>query len=224
MRGMQCYPNRTIPRPNSPVFSFTCTYDAWNRLVTVSDANVVSRWYYDGLHRQIHRADYQGDDGWLVEDSYYNVRWQVLERRVRDEFTATPHTTVAETARYQYVWDVRYIDAAVCRDENTNADSDCTDEADEHLYFCQDANYNVTALVDGSDGGVGGAIRVRSVRQGDGLRRHMDQHRLVGKQPQERPALLRLSPRRPDRPVPRPPPRLPPTPRTVGSEGSGWLH
>jgi len=55
------------------------------------------------------------------------------------------------------VWDVRYIDAAVCRDEDQSdpLNGICTDEADEHLYFCQDANYNVTALVDGSDGGVG---------------------------------------------------------------------
>jgi len=64
---------------------------------------------------------------------------------------------VAEAARYQYVWDVRYIDAAVCRDEDQSdpLNEICTDEADEHLYFCQEANYNVTALVDGSDGGVG---------------------------------------------------------------------
>ncbi len=58
----------------------------------------------------------------------------------------------------------RYIDAPVCRDEDKNSDGDCIDpktdpdpaenEGDEHLYYCQDANFNTTALVDGYDGAV----------------------------------------------------------------------
>jgi len=46
----------------------TWTYDAWNRLVTVSGASVVSRWYYDGLHRRIHRARRQPRGEWPSED------------------------------------------------------------------------------------------------------------------------------------------------------------
>jgi len=51
----------------------------------------------------------------------------------------------------------RYIDAPVCRDEDKNGDGDCTDAAtgiqgsnsgDEHLYYCQDGNYNTTSLAD----------------------------------------------------------------------------
>jgi len=52
-------------------------------------------------------------------------------------------------------------DAPVCRDEDVNGDDDCTDartdvvradnEGDEHLRYCQDANFNVTALVDAAD-------------------------------------------------------------------------
>ena len=42
---------------------------------------------------------------------------------------------------YQYVWSARYIDAAVLRDENKNADGDCTDAGtDERIYFLNDAN------------------------------------------------------------------------------------
>jgi len=62
------------------------------------------------------------------------------------------------------VWSLRYIDAPVCRDEDKNSDGDCIDpktdpdpaenEGDEHLYYCQDANFNTTALVDGYDGAV----------------------------------------------------------------------
>ena len=54
----------------------------------------------------------------------------------------------------QYVWCARYIDAPVLRDEDTDADGDCTDSDDEHLYTTQDANFNTTALVDASDGSV----------------------------------------------------------------------
>jgi len=45
------------------------------------------------------------------------------------------------------VWSVRYIDAAVLRDENTDADDLCDDE---RLYYLNDANMNVTCLVDAS--------------------------------------------------------------------------
>ena len=71
--------------------------------------------------------------------------------------------TPAVPRKYQYVWDIRYIHAAVLRDEDTDADNDCTDaatgiqganEGDEHLYYCQDANINTTALVEDYDGTV----------------------------------------------------------------------
>ncbi|MDZ7616280.1 MAG: hypothetical protein U1E05_04700, partial [Patescibacteria group bacterium] len=53
----------------------------------------------------------------------------------------------AETlqAHYQYVWSVRYIDAAILRDENTDTDGLCDDA---RVYYLTDANFNVTALID----------------------------------------------------------------------------
>ncbi|MDZ7616938.1 MAG: RHS repeat-associated core domain-containing protein, partial [Patescibacteria group bacterium] len=53
----------------------------------------------------------------------------------------------AETlqAHYQYVWSVRYIDAAILRDENTDTDGLCDDG---RIYYLTDANFNVTALID----------------------------------------------------------------------------
>jgi len=66
----------------------------------------------------------------------------------------------AENPECQYIWDARYIDAPVCRDRNLSngsggaADGDCVDDDDEHLYYTTDANFNVTALVDASDGSV----------------------------------------------------------------------
>jgi RHS repeat-associated protein len=68
---------------------------------------------------------------------------------------------VATTLKFQYVWDLRYIDAPVCRDEDKNSDGDCTDvgtgagaDPDEHLYYTTDANMNVTALVERQSGTV----------------------------------------------------------------------
>ncbi len=46
----------------------------------------------------------------------------------------------------QYVWDPRYIDAPVCRFRDSNADG----SLDETLYYAQDANFNVTAVMDAS--------------------------------------------------------------------------
>jgi len=44
----------------------------------------------------------------------------------------------------QYVWSIRYIDAPVLRDRDTDDDGDL----DERLYYTNDANMNVTALVE----------------------------------------------------------------------------
>ena len=136
-------------------------YDAWNRLVEVytyvgGPPTTFGKYRYDGLHRRIWRIV----DGFAPPnrtDYYYNTSWQVLEERFYDG--EDPETTVATDVTCQYVWDPRYIDAPVCRDEDGNSDDDCTDtdwdtgdDPDEHLYYCQDANFNTTALVERSDG------------------------------------------------------------------------
>src|SRR6185436_17226207 len=61
----------------------------------------------------------------------------------------TPSKTVVATMpRFQWIWDFRYIDAVVLRDENKDGDSSCTGAADQRLYYTQDPNWNTTALVD----------------------------------------------------------------------------
>lgn len=61
------------------------------------------------------------------------VEWQILEIRKDGDTDAFK----------QYVWDINYVDAPVCRwrDENTDG-SDI-----EELYYTYDANFNVTALI-----------------------------------------------------------------------------
>ena len=54
-----------------------------------------------------------------------------------------PHFPVLQPHR-QFVWSVRYTDALVRRDTNTNEDDLCDDET---LYALGDANFNTTALV-----------------------------------------------------------------------------
>jgi len=138
-------------------------YDAWNRLVEVytypgGPPCTFGKYYYDGLPRRIWRIV----DGFGYPnrtDYYYNTDWQVLEERFYDG--EDPETTVATDVTCQYVWDTRYIDAPICRDKDVDDDDDCTetdwdtgDDPDEHLYYCQDANFNTTALVERSDGTV----------------------------------------------------------------------
>ena len=77
--------------------------------------------------------------GSLVETRhyYYNDQWQVVEERVGAD---------GDSARVdaQYVWHPHYVDALAMR----YWDSDATGGPDTRHYYLQDANYNVTALVD----------------------------------------------------------------------------
>jgi RHS repeat-associated protein len=106
-------------------------YDAWNRLVTVKDAsnNVIASYKYDGLGRRVTETK-----SGTTRDFYYSDQWQVLEERV------------AGTARVQYVWSPVYIDSLVLRDR----DADGNGSLEERLWAQQDANFNVTALVNSS--------------------------------------------------------------------------
>jgi RHS repeat-associated protein len=65
-------------------------------------------------------------------------RWQVIEQRVADE----------TSARQQFVWDLRYIDDLILRDR----DADTSGSLEERLYALQDANWNVTAVIDATGG------------------------------------------------------------------------
>jgi RHS repeat-associated protein len=125
------------------------TYDAWNRLVRVygggTGANLA--YGYDALGWRV--VEWQGDftsrpqgtgEGLIIGGQtnhlYYSAAWQVLEER----------GDVAAWA--QYVWSPVYVDALVERDRD--ADGNAANGLEERLYALQDANYNVTALVNTS--------------------------------------------------------------------------
>jgi RHS repeat-associated protein len=107
-------------------------YDAWNRLVAVknSGGTTIVSYKVDGLSRRI------VENPGTVHDLYYDAAWQVLEERWNGVSTAT----------IQYIWSPVYVDALVLRDRSTLNNG----TLDERLYVQQDANYNVTALINTS--------------------------------------------------------------------------
>jgi RHS repeat-associated protein len=108
----------------------TFTYDAWNRLMAATSASGTVNFTYDALNRRLMEAMAGG----ATTDLYYSAAWQVLEERI------------GGTPKAQYVWSPVYVDALVERDRDANGQS--SDGLEERLYAQQDANYNITALVD----------------------------------------------------------------------------
>ncbi len=139
-----------IPQPAAEGTRLHLTYDAWNRLAKVqadaggSPGATVAEYLYNGLHQLIAELKPNGAN-WNRKDRYFSCEWQVVEER--ELLNTASKTMVATTPKYQWVWDLRYQDAVVLRDENKDADGDCVDGTDQRLYYTQDANFNTTALL-----------------------------------------------------------------------------
>jgi RHS repeat-associated protein len=117
----------TIPAPNGLDVAFTCKYDAWNRLVEVKQGTItIATYAYDGLNRRVTATP----GGGTARHFYYSRDWQVLEERVGAATTADRH----------FVWGLRYVDDLVLRTVYGTPS--------EALYAIQDANFNVTSVVD----------------------------------------------------------------------------
>jgi RHS repeat-associated protein len=101
----------------------TLKYDAWNHLVLVtSGATTLDAYGYDALGQRI------TENPGTQRDLYYSDSWQVLEE------------DVGGSAVDQNVWSPVYVDALVERDSGSGLSV--------RLYAQQDANWDVTALVD----------------------------------------------------------------------------
>jgi RHS repeat-associated protein len=97
-------------------------FDAWNRLVQFKNGSTVLETYsYDGLNRRV------TENPGTLRDLYFSSFWQVLEE------------DVTGSMQDQYVWSPVYVDAMIERDTPT-----------QRLYVQQDANWNVSALIDTS--------------------------------------------------------------------------
>jgi RHS repeat-associated protein len=151
-----------VPVPGDETHHHVCTYDAWNRLVKVqTDAEppvTVAEYRYDGLHRRIAKLVPNAGTpaNWDRTDYYYTASWQVVEERLATNVATAHKDDVATEPTYQYIWSLRYIDACILRDENTDpeSDDDCTDDGgSERIYYASGANMEVTALLE-ADGDV----------------------------------------------------------------------
>ena len=124
-----------FPAPKDLTEDCQAKYDAWNRLVEITwdhdgeDIDINNE--YDGLHRRIVR-DEDGDK----RHFYYNNQWQVVEERVGN----------ATTADKQYIYHPYYVDAIAVR--YWDEDGSANDTLETAHYYLQDANFNVTAVVD----------------------------------------------------------------------------
>jgi len=132
-------------------------YDAWNRAAKVyKDSNqngtldvgtdaLVAEYRYDGLNHRIIKL-VPNVNNWDRTDFYYNEAWQCLEERYGAN---QAKETLPTSAKIQWLWSVQYIDAPVLRWRDTDANG----TLDETLYYCNDANMNITALIN-TDGSV----------------------------------------------------------------------
>jgi RHS repeat-associated protein len=128
-------------------------YDAWNRLVRILDPenqppNAIETNVYDALNRRVSETASS-----TTTHFYYNLAWQVVEERVGG--------TGSSNVRAQYLWSPVGVDVLILRDRDTDGNG----TLDERLYVQQDAQSNVTALVDTS-----GAVVERVVQDPYGAR------------------------------------------------------
>jgi RHS repeat-associated protein len=134
------------PKPGSETVRLHFVFDAWNRLVEVKADDdgdpgaIIATYRHDATGRRIRKLlGANPAEPTLTLDYYHNNTGQIIEVH-KDEDDDHPLE--------QYVWSPRYVHAPILRwrDENTDG------ENLETLYYCNDANMNVTALVDGTSG------------------------------------------------------------------------
>jgi RHS repeat-associated protein len=119
------------PKPGDPANEWAVTFDAWNRVVEVTDGTTTVSYEYDGQGRRIERVS-----GSTEQHFYYDGE-QVVEVRQPDGLGALEPVT-------QYVWSLRYVDSPILRDSFSGG----TLVPADRLYYLTDANHNVTAVVD----------------------------------------------------------------------------
>ena len=118
----------------------TLKYDAWNRLVSVTNSSgqVLAAYTYNALSQRVtetYPIAAPGIPANTVKNLYYSTGGQILEERWGG--------TAASNTQYQYVWSATYVNAMILRDSFVSG----TIQPDMRIYTTNDANYNVTSLV-----------------------------------------------------------------------------
>ena len=111
----------------------TYSYDAWNRLVFVNlpSQSTNEAYTYNANNQRPGLSVCNG----AVTTSYYSTNWQDLEDDITSGSTTTKNT---------YLWSISYIDDLVARDSSVNGGTAT------RIYPQQDANHDVTSLVNSS--------------------------------------------------------------------------
>jgi RHS repeat-associated protein len=136
-------------------------YDAWNRLVEAKRPDssglsmlTVGEYEYNGIgHRVRKRADTSttAANGLDEERTYfYTPGWQLIEERIDvDDDLSNGNTGHDDTVNRiaQQFWGSRYIDDAVARRTDNDADGDFTDAGDGLFFYLTDRQFSVNALV-----------------------------------------------------------------------------
>lgn len=123
----------TVPQPADPTSFYSVSYDAWNRLVKLTDgSDTVQENEYDPRFFRTIRKDYSGGSLSETRHFYYSSNWRSLEER----------TGTSTDPASQYVWGLRYIDDLILRDRDTTSNG----ELEERLYAMQDDNWNLLAI------------------------------------------------------------------------------
>lgn len=132
----------------------TYEYDAWNRLVFVNipSQSTNENITYNAGSEQAGLTICNG----TITSSYYSTNWQDLED---DIVTPAGPCTPASTTNSTYVWSEGYIDDLVERDSSVNGGSVT------RIYAQQDANHDITSLVNSS-----GTVLERFVYEAYGTR------------------------------------------------------
>lgn len=145
-------------------------YDAWNRLVGVKDlaGRTLRRFSIDGLGRRVTETPiFSGN---ITLDMYYSSQWQVIEEDRENS---------GLVLNSQYVWSPVYVDALLLRDYDFSVDGSFN--VYERVYAIQDANFNVTGLIQqqniGGDTGGGGSV---SIGDWFTLQAHWNKHVIGG--------------------------------------------
>ena len=121
----------------------TLVYDAWNRVVSVSNGETLLKSYtYDGASRRVTEYDCMN-----TVDNYFSAQGQVIEQDQGGH------------AILQNLWSPVYINALVLRDRDSNP-GDETHTLDQRVYMTQDANFNVTGMVTSADSVWSTSLRV----------------------------------------------------------------
>ncbi len=118
----------------------TLKYDAWNRLISVTNSSgqIIAQYSYDARGYRVSETYPQGGSGVPAGTTnyiYYDSNWQAIEIRTNG--------TAASDVTSQTVWSAAYVNSPVLQDSFSGG----VIQPNSRIYFLHDANWNTTAVV-----------------------------------------------------------------------------